>query len=186
DETKFSNADVEAFTAALSRDIQGNNTITATAVVELTLRVTINNGRRREVKYRQSQEVLVDIPERITEHGLSSKITQSSGGSSDMSEGSEYSGSFEDYGSSGEEIVDEDDSHLKELKSQWGEEACKVAVNALLELHEYNPSGRYLVSKLWNFKERRKATLKEVVNCFINQLKAMKSLKRRRDGQHIE
>ncbi|GJS23169.1 putative reverse transcriptase domain-containing protein [Tanacetum coccineum] len=28
--------------------------------------VTINNGRRREVKYRQSQEVLVDIPERIT------------------------------------------------------------------------------------------------------------------------
>ncbi|GKD23339.1 hypothetical protein Tco_1225042, partial [Tanacetum coccineum] len=75
-----------------------------TAVVELTLRVTINNGRRREVKYRQSQEVLVDIPERITEHGLSSEITQSSGGSSDTSEGSENSGSFEDYGSSGEGI----------------------------------------------------------------------------------
>ncbi|GJW31425.1 putative ribonuclease H-like domain-containing protein [Tanacetum coccineum] len=49
------------------------------AVVELTLQVTINNGRRREVKYRQSQEVLVDIPERITEHGLSSEITQSPG-----------------------------------------------------------------------------------------------------------
>ncbi|GKE78854.1 hypothetical protein Tco_1544974, partial [Tanacetum coccineum] len=57
-------------------------------VVELTLQVTINNGRRREVKYRQSQEVLVDIPERITEHGLSSEITQSLGGSSNMSEGS--------------------------------------------------------------------------------------------------
>ncbi|GKB16202.1 retrovirus-related pol polyprotein from transposon TNT 1-94, partial [Tanacetum coccineum] len=71
-----------------------------TAVVELTLRVTINNGRRREVKYRQSQEVLVYIPERIKEHGLSSEITQSSGGSSDMSEGSENSGSFENYGSS--------------------------------------------------------------------------------------
>ncbi|GJV71630.1 myosin-J heavy chain [Tanacetum coccineum] len=41
--------------------------------------VTINNGRRREVKYRQSQEVLVDIPERIAEHGLSSGFTQSSG-----------------------------------------------------------------------------------------------------------
>ncbi|GKE25581.1 putative ribonuclease H-like domain-containing protein [Tanacetum coccineum] len=37
--------------------------------------VTINNGRRCEVKYLQSQEVLVDIPERITEHGLSSEIT---------------------------------------------------------------------------------------------------------------
>ncbi|GJR47249.1 ALP1-like protein [Tanacetum coccineum] len=77
--------------------------VSSRAVVELTLRVTINNGRRREVKYRQSQEVLVDIPERIIEHGLSSKITQSSGGSSDMSEGSENSGSFEDYGSSDRE-----------------------------------------------------------------------------------
>ncbi|GJU16123.1 hypothetical protein Tco_1144089 [Tanacetum coccineum] len=76
-----------------------------TAVVELTLRVTINNGRRREVKYRQSQEVLVDILERITEHGLSLEITQSSGGSSDTSEGFEYSGSFEDYGSSGEGLM---------------------------------------------------------------------------------
>ncbi|GJT53201.1 hypothetical protein Tco_0988255 [Tanacetum coccineum] len=47
----------------------------------------INNGRRREVKYRQSQEVLVDIPERITEHGLSLENTQSSSGSSDASEG---------------------------------------------------------------------------------------------------
>ncbi|GKB21629.1 hypothetical protein Tco_0855552 [Tanacetum coccineum] len=82
DETKFSNADVEAFTAALSRDIQGNNTITVTAVVELILRVTINNGRRSEVKYRQSQEVLVDIPERIISDGLCSKIHSSSGGSS--------------------------------------------------------------------------------------------------------
>ncbi|PWA61110.1 domain XH [Artemisia annua] len=85
-----------------------------------------------------------------------------------------------------QEIVDEDDSHLKELKSQWGEEACKAVVNALLELNEYNPSGRYVVSELWNFKERRKATLKEVVNCLIHQLKANKSLKRRRDGQHSE
>ncbi|GKD10962.1 hypothetical protein Tco_1190647, partial [Tanacetum coccineum] len=69
-------------------------------VVELTLRVTINNGRRREVKYRQSE---VDIPERITEHGLSSEITQSSGGSSNTSEGSKTSGSFENYGRSDED-----------------------------------------------------------------------------------
>ncbi|GJX94212.1 CBS domain-containing protein CBSCBSPB1-like protein [Tanacetum coccineum] len=55
--------------------------------------------------FRKSQEVLVDIPERITEHGLSSEITQSSGGSSDTSEGSENSGSFEDYGSSGEGLM---------------------------------------------------------------------------------
>ncbi|GJT11115.1 putative reverse transcriptase domain-containing protein [Tanacetum coccineum] len=72
---------------------------------DLKSEVTINNDRRREVKYRQSQEVLVDISERITEHGLSSEITQSSGGSSDMSEGSENSGSFEDYESSGEGLM---------------------------------------------------------------------------------
>ncbi|GJR41375.1 hypothetical protein Tco_1217059 [Tanacetum coccineum] len=47
----------------------------------------------------------VDIPERITEHGLSSEITQSSGGSSDTSEGSKNSGSFEDYGSLGEGLM---------------------------------------------------------------------------------
>lgn len=72
---------------------------------------------------------------------------------------------------------------MKELKGQWGEEACNAVVNALLELNEYNPSGRYVVSELWNFKEGRKANLKEVIECLIQQMKANKSLKRRRDGQ---
>ncbi|GJR02549.1 hypothetical protein Tco_0525533 [Tanacetum coccineum] len=57
-----------------------------------------------------SQEVLVDIPENlvediniVAEHGLSSENTQSPGGSSDTSEGSKTSGSFEDYGRSDED-----------------------------------------------------------------------------------
>ncbi|KVI04905.1 putative domain XH [Cynara cardunculus var. scolymus] len=83
------------------------------------------------------------------------------------------------------EMVDEDDSHLRELRSQWGEEACNAVVNALLELNEYNPSGRYVVSELWNFKEGRKANLKEVIDCLIQQMKAIKPLKRRRDGQRL-
>ncbi|KAI3734883.1 hypothetical protein L6452_14363 [Arctium lappa] len=82
-----------------------------------------------------------------------------------------------------QEMVDEDDSHLRELRSQWGEEACDAVVNALLELNEYNPSGRYVVSELWNFKDGRKANLKEVIDCLIQQMKASKSVKRRRDGQ---
>ncbi|KAI7749792.1 hypothetical protein M8C21_012150 [Ambrosia artemisiifolia] len=82
-----------------------------------------------------------------------------------------------------QEIIDEEDSDLVELKSRWGDEACKAVVNALLELNEYNPSGRYVVSELWNFKEGRKASLKEVIECLIQQLKASRSLKRRRDGQ---
>ncbi|GKB65011.1 reverse transcriptase [Tanacetum coccineum] len=59
---------------------------------------------------RVSQEVLVDIPENlvekyniVAEHGLSSENTQSPGGSSDTSEGSKTSVSFEDYRRSDED-----------------------------------------------------------------------------------
>ncbi|GJT13697.1 retrovirus-related pol polyprotein from transposon TNT 1-94 [Tanacetum coccineum] len=57
----------------------------------------------------KDQVVLEDSPKNlankciVVEHGLSSKINQSLGGSSDTSEGSENSGSFEDSGSSDEE-----------------------------------------------------------------------------------
>ncbi|GKB83477.1 hypothetical protein Tco_0950372 [Tanacetum coccineum] len=92
----------------------------------MTLQVTINNGRRREVKYRQTQEVLVDIPERITEHGLSSEITQSLGGSSDTSEGSKNSGSFEDYRSSGVPISSEPTLRLSRDKTSTTTEVVDV------------------------------------------------------------
>lgn len=78
------------------------------------------------------------------------------------------------------EMIDEDDNQLQELRSQWGDAAHNAVVNALLELNEYNPSGRYVVSELWNYKEGRKATLKEVIVCLVKQLKTLKSLKRRR------
>ncbi|GJR39679.1 hypothetical protein Tco_1215363 [Tanacetum coccineum] len=62
----------------------------------------------------KSQVVLVDIPENlaendsiVTEHGLSSKITQSPGGSSNTSERSENSGSFEDSGRSDKEYAED-------------------------------------------------------------------------------
>lgn len=48
-----------------------------------------------------------------------------------------------------------------------GEAAYNSVVNALLELNEYNPSGRYVVKELWNFKERRRARLKEVIDCIV-------------------
>ncbi|GJY70677.1 retrovirus-related pol polyprotein from transposon TNT 1-94 [Tanacetum coccineum] len=68
----------------------------------------------------KSQVVLVDIPDNlaendsiVAEHGLSSEITQSPGGSSDTSEGSENSGSFKDSGRSDEEYS-EDGASSKE------------------------------------------------------------------------
>ncbi|CAL5365942.1 unnamed protein product [Camellia sinensis] len=78
------------------------------------------------------------------------------------------------------EIIDDDDTKLKELRRLWGEAAYNAVVNALLELNEYNPSGRYVVKELWNFKEGRRASLKEVIECIIQQLKTLKPLKRRR------
>ncbi|GJV42322.1 retrovirus-related pol polyprotein from transposon TNT 1-94 [Tanacetum coccineum] len=71
----------------------------------------------------KSQVVLVDIPENlvendsiVAEHGLSSKITQSPGGSSDTSEGSENSGSFKDSGRSDEEYSEDGASSKGRLR----------------------------------------------------------------------
>ncbi|KAK7852788.1 factor of dna methylation 1 [Quercus suber] len=61
------------------------------------------------------------------------------------------------------EVIDKGDSKLKKLRSVCGEEVYKTVVDALLELNDYNSSGRYVIPKLWNFNERRKANLKELL-----------------------
>lgn len=68
---------------------------------------------------------------------------------------------------------------MKELKGRWGEEVYKVVADALLELNDYNPSGRFVVSELWNYKEGRKASLKEAIEFLIQRL-TTKSMKRKR------
>ncbi|KAF8396789.1 hypothetical protein HHK36_018422 [Tetracentron sinense] len=78
------------------------------------------------------------------------------------------------------EIIDDNDNKIKELKDLWGEEVYKAVAEALLEINEFNPSGRYAVSELWNFKEGRRASLKEVIQFVLKQFKALKSLKRTR------
>lgn len=67
---------------------------------------------------------------------------------------------------------------LKNLKEEWGNEVYEAVCKAFVEMNEYNPSGRYIVSELWNRKEDRKATMNEVVKYIIKQLK---TLKRKRD-----
>ncbi|KAI4387086.1 hypothetical protein MLD38_004946 [Melastoma candidum] len=76
-----------------------------------------------------------------------------------------------------QEIIDEDDEKLKKLKEEWGEDVWSAVVVALKELNEFNPSGRYVTSELWNFKENRKATLKEVIAYIA---KSIDQLKRKR------
>jgi len=57
------------------------------------------------------------------------------------------------------------------LKKDLGEGAYKAVVQALSEINEYNPSGRYLTSVLWNYKEGRRATLKEGIKLLLNKWK---------------
>ncbi|KAL5716723.1 hypothetical protein ACHQM5_009851 [Ranunculus cassubicifolius] len=80
------------------------------------------------------------------------------------------------------EVIDENDGELKLLKEEWGEDVYKAVCSALTEINEYNPSGRYVVPELWNFKEDRRASLKEVVQFMLKQFKVLKAQAHKRRG----
>lgn len=73
-----------------------------------------------------------------------------------------------------QEIVDEDDEKLKELRNEYGEAAFEAVTTALMEMNEYNASGRYAVPEIWNLKEGRRASMKEIIQYIIKQLKTHK------------
>ncbi|KAF8104558.1 hypothetical protein N665_0171s0062 [Sinapis alba] len=72
------------------------------------------------------------------------------------------------------EVLNEEDEKLQELKKELGDEVFEAVTQALMERNEYNGSGRYIVPELWNFKEGRKATLKEGVVYLMNLWKHLK------------
>ncbi|GLT93073.1 hypothetical protein SLE2022_108790 [Rubroshorea leprosula] len=69
----------------------------------------------------------------------------------------------EGEGEEHQEVIDDEDEKLKDLKYEMGEEVYLSVIAALKEINEYNPSGRYIISELWNYAEGRKAALKEGV-----------------------
>ncbi|XP_062188861.1 factor of DNA methylation 1-like [Phragmites australis] len=76
------------------------------------------------------------------------------------------------------EIIDDDDAKLKYLWLEYGDDVCNAVKTALIEINEYNPSGRYVVPELWNLRKGRKATIKEVLKYLFGQMET--TTKRRR------
>lgn len=68
-----------------------------------------------------------------------------------------------------QEFIDDEDEKLKALKKELGDEVFDVVSKALIEMNEYNPSGRYITSELWNYNKGRKATLKEGVDLLVQR-----------------
>jgi hypothetical protein len=73
-----------------------------------------------------------------------------------------------------QEIIKEDDDKLQALKAELGEKAHNVVVKALHEINEYNPSGRYPLPELWNFKDDQKAPMGEVAAYIVKRWKTYK------------
>ncbi|KAF0926301.1 hypothetical protein E2562_022119 [Oryza meyeriana var. granulata] len=68
------------------------------------------------------------------------------------------------------EVVDDDDTKLRHLWIEYGDDVCNAVKTALSEVNEYNASGRYVVPELWNFRKGRKATMKEVLKYIFGQM----------------
>ncbi|GJV60464.1 putative nucleotidyltransferase, ribonuclease H [Tanacetum coccineum] len=109
----------------------------------------------------KDQVVLKDSPENlandsiVVKHGLSSEITQSLGGSSDTSEGSVNSGSFEDNGRSDkEESEDEASSEEGGLRDSTGTKSIIQKPSV-----ERNPYSRRMVKEKQDGSKRYKARL---------------------------
>lgn len=73
-----------------------------------------------------------------------------------------------------QEQIDEVDEDLQELKTNWGEGVYKAVTKALLEINEVNPSGRYAIPEIWNLMEDRRASMKEIIQYIIKQLRIRK------------
>lgn len=62
-----------------------------------------------------------------------------------------------------ESQINHEDKELSTLKKNYGDDVDNSVITGLMELEEYNASGRYPIAVPWNFEASRQASLKEVV-----------------------
>ncbi|GJS04042.1 hypothetical protein Tco_0320550 [Tanacetum coccineum] len=121
-----------------------------------------------EILHLQTQFIEPENDSIVAEHGLSSKITQSPGGSSDTSEGFENSGSFKDSGRSDEEYSKDGASpkeggsetpqvqrSTRESRALWKKAIIEEMVS--LEKNQMSslvilPTGKKASQSLWMFR----------------------------------
>ncbi|KAK3163878.1 hypothetical protein QOZ80_1AG0009630 [Eleusine coracana subsp. coracana] len=73
------------------------------------------------------------------------------------------------------EVINDDDAKLKYLGIEYGDDVCNAVKTALMELNEYNLSGRYTVPDLWDFSKGRMATETEALNYLFRQMEKRRS-----------
>ena len=72
-----------------------------------------------------------------------------------------------------QDVIDEDDPKLKQLKASLGDEVHEAVCTALLEVNGVD--GKYVSPVIWN-KSGRKATLGEALHFLLDKWKSTRKL----------
>ncbi|GKD98092.1 hypothetical protein Tco_1381989 [Tanacetum coccineum] len=142
DEIGYRFWDSKSHKVVRSRDVTFNEDSLYGAKVATDSSNLTKLNQKDQVVLEDSPENLAENDSIVAEHGLSSKITHSPGGSSDTSEGSENSGSFEDSRRS-----DEEDSKDRASSKEGGSETPQLrrSTRESRAPVRYSPSSNYLL-----------------------------------------